>query len=131
MVLAKSTGHLGLGVVSPISHMHVSSLSNNQLFRTDGNQSLENRWQLFTGTGSTTQTERFRIRTFANGFDTWLERTQAGSEADIRLLTAQIEVRARLKRLGDFCELNGEALSDIVQFGDGTNVNIFNNPVKC
>jgi hypothetical protein len=94
--------------------------------RINGPAASANRWQLLTG-----GTERFRVRTLANGFDTYLERTQVGSETDIRLLTAQIEVRARLKRLGDFCELNGEALSDIVQFGDGTNVNIFNHPVKC
>jgi hypothetical protein len=52
---------------------------------------------LFTG-----GTERFRIRTFANGLDTWLERTQAGSEADIRLLTAQVQLCVRGKRLGQF-----------------------------
>ncbi len=75
------------------------------------------RWQLFTS-----GTERFRIRTFANGFDTWLERTQVGSEADLRLLTAEVQLRARNKRLGDFCEFAG-ALADEVIMGDGTDVN--------
>jgi len=59
---------------------------NGRLFRTDGDQAVANNWQLFTGSSATSQTERFRIRNFANSFDTWLERTQLGSEADIRLL---------------------------------------------
>ncbi len=97
---------------------------NGFLFRTDGNQTVDNHWQLFTGTSSTAQTERFRIRTLAggNGYDTWLERTQAGSEADIRLLTAEVQIRSRLKRLGQWCELAG-ALADEVVMGDGTDVN--------
>jgi hypothetical protein len=80
---------------------------------------LDNRWQLATG-----GTERFRIRNLSNpnGYDTYLERTDPAGPADIRLLTAQVEIRARNKRLGDFCEVAG-ALPDIVQFGDGTNVN--------
>ena len=56
---------------------------NGLLFRTDGDQAVNNRWQMFTGASSTAQTERFRIRTLANGFDTYLERTQVGSEADM------------------------------------------------
>lgn len=116
-----NVGFLGLGTAAPVSLLHLNTSATGDVFRSDGPTASDNRWQLLTG-----GTERFRIRTFANGFDTWIERTQVGSEADIRLLTAQIEVRARLKRLGDFCELNGEAWSDIVQFGDGTNVNIFN-----
>jgi len=74
---------------------------NGFLFRTDGDRTVENRWQLFTGSSATTQFERFRVRTLAGGFDTYLERTQPGSEADIRLLTAQVEVRARNKRFFD------------------------------
>ena len=72
---------------------------------------------MFTG-----GTERFRIRTFANGFDTWLERTQAGSEADIRLLTTEVQLRARNKPLGEFNEFPG-ALADEVTMGYDTDVN--------
>jgi len=104
--------------------LNANAATNGFLFRTDGDQSVVNRWQMFTGTSSTSQTERFRIRTFANGFDTWLERTQAGSEADIRLLTAQIELRARGTRLGDFCSIQNAP--DLVQFGNITDqVNTF------
>ncbi len=129
---------IGIGLfpnqASILSRLHVNNFLcntptgslNGFLFRTDGNQTVDNRWQLFTGTSSTAQTERFRIRTLANGFDTYLERTQVGSEADLRLLTAEVQLRARNKRLGAFCELAGETLADVVQFGDNTNVNIFN-----
>ena len=72
---------------------------------------------MFTG-----GTERFRIRTFANGLDTWLERTQAGSEADIRLLIAEVLLRARNKPLGEFNEFAG-ALADEVTMGDDNDVN--------
>ncbi len=72
---------------------------------------------MFTG-----GTERFRIRTFANGFDTWLERTQAGSEADIRLLTTEVQLRARNKPLGEFNKFPG-ALADEVTMGYDTDVN--------
>jgi hypothetical protein len=99
-----------------------SGTFNGFLFRTDGDDDVDNRWQLFTGTSATSQTERFRIRTFSGGFDTWLERTQSGSEADIRLLTAEVQLRARNKRLGDFCELAGP-LADEVIMGDGSDVN--------
>ena len=85
-----NVGFLGLGIAAPTSFLHLNTSATGDLFRTDGPTASANRWQLFTS-----GTERFRIRTFANGFDTWLERTQVGSEADIRLLTAQIELRAR------------------------------------
>ena len=52
---------------------------NGLLFRTDGDQAVDNRWQLFTGTSSTAQTERFRIRTLANGFDTYLQELKLGA----------------------------------------------------
>ena len=81
---------------------------NGFLFRSDGDQEVDNRWQLFTGSSSTSQTERFRIRTLAGGYNTYLERTEPGNEADIRLLTAEIEIRGRNKRLGDFCEVRSE-----------------------
>ncbi len=121
---------IGTFTAAPSSRLHVNNFLcntpsgglNGLLFRTDGDQLVDNRWQLFTGTSSTSLTERFRIRTFANSFDTWLERTQVGSEADLRLLTAEVQLRARNKRLGDFCELAG-ALADEVIMGDGTDVN--------
>ncbi len=94
---------------------------NGLLLRTDGDEDVDNYWQMFTGSDATTQTERFRIRTHDGGYDTWLERTQSGSEADIRLLTAQIEIRARNKRLGDFCEVAGAA--EEIRMGDGSDVN--------
>ena len=121
MTLTQTTGRLGLGIAAPTSMFHISTTAIGDVFKTDGPAASDNRWQLLTS-----GTERFRIRTLANGFDTYLTRTQAGSEAEIRFLTAQLEMRSRGKRLGDFCELNSETLSDIVQFGDGTNVNIFN-----
>jgi len=84
---------IGIGnfAVAPTSRLHVNNFLcaqpigslNGFLFKTDGNETVDNRWQLFTGTSSTAQTERFRIRTLANGFDTYLERTQVGSEADM------------------------------------------------
>ncbi len=117
MTLTQATGRLGLGITAPTSIFHISTTATGDVFKSDGPTASDNRWQLFTS-----GTERFRIRTFANGFDTWLERTQAGSEADLRLLTAEVQLRARNKRLGDFCEFAG-ALADEVTMGDGTDVN--------
>jgi hypothetical protein len=65
---------------------------NGRLFRTDGDQSVVNSWQLFTGSSALNQTERFRIAVQPNGFDTYLTRNQVGSEAEIRLLTAEIQL---------------------------------------
>jgi hypothetical protein len=121
MTLTQATGRLGLGIAAPTSIFHISTTAIGDVFKSDGPTASDNRWQLLTS-----GTERFRIRTLANGFDTYLERTQAGSEADLRLLTAEVQLRARNKRLGAFCELAGETLADVVQFGDNTNVNIFN-----
>ena len=112
-----NVGFLGLGTAAPVSLLHLNTSATGDVFRSDGPTASDNRWQLLTG-----GTERFRIRTLANGYDTYLERTQVGSEADIRLLTAEVQVRARNKRLGDFCEMAG-ALADEVIMGDGSDVN--------
>ncbi len=109
-----NAGFLGLGIAAPTSFLHLNTTATGDLFRTDGPTANANRWQLFTS-----GTERFRIRTFANSFDTWLERTQVGSEADLRLLTAEVQLRARNKRLGDFC-----ALADELIMGAGREVNL-------
>lgn len=113
---SSSIGRIGIGDYAALgdinARLHINNYLlfqpagslNGLLFRTDGDQSIDNRWQMFTGTSSTAQTERFRIRTLAGGFDTYLERTQSGSEADIRLLTAEVQIRARGKRLADFNE---------------------------
>jgi len=92
MTLTQTTGLLGIGIAAPASLLHLSTSATGDLFRSNGPTNGDNRWQLFTS-----NTERFRVRTLAGGFDTYLERTQPGSEADIRLLTAQVEVRARNK----------------------------------
>jgi len=73
-----NVGFLGLGTTAPTSLLHLSSSATGDVFRSDGPSASVNRWQLLTG-----GTERFRIRTLANGFDTYLERTQVGSEADM------------------------------------------------
>ena len=67
MTLTQTTGRLGLGVAVPSSIFHISTTATGDVFKSDGPAGSNNRWQLLTG-----GTERFRIRTFANGFDTWL-----------------------------------------------------------
>ena len=94
---------------------------NGRLFRTDGDQSVVNSWQLFTGSSALNQTERFRIAVQPNGFDTYLTRNQVGSEAEIRLLTAEIQLWCRNKRYASFCDISTG--SDEIIFGDGTDVN--------
>ncbi len=62
----------------PLARLHVASFrlgatstntvdpfSEGILFRTDGDQSINNSWHLFTGTSATAQTERFRLYTDA------------------------------------------------------------------
>jgi hypothetical protein len=121
MTLTQTTGRLGIGTAGPLSMLNIRTNATGDFFRSDGPTNLDNRWQLATG-----GTERFRIRNLSNpnGFDTYLERTDPNGSADIRFLTADVQIRARGKRLGDFCEFNG-AIPDIVQFGDGTDVNTF------
>ncbi len=103
---------------------------NGMLFRTDGANNVDNYWQMFTGSSATSQTERFHIRTIPNGtlgsdgYHTYLETMNSGSESQVKLMTAQVQAVTRGTRLGDFCSIAGT--SDIVQFGDGTDVNIFN-----
>ncbi|MBW7936813.1 MAG: hypothetical protein H3C71_06705, partial [Flavobacteriales bacterium] len=49
--------------------------TNGFLFRTDGNQSVVNQWQLFTGANATAQTERFRLFVPANDSTVTLQST--------------------------------------------------------
>jgi prefoldin subunit 5 len=51
---------------------------NGFLFRTDGDQSVVNQWQLFTGTSATTQTQRFRLFVPATSNNVFLEQSQIG-----------------------------------------------------
>lgn len=94
---------------------------NGRLFRTDGDQSVLNTWQMFSGTSATSQSERFRIAVQPNGWDTYLTRTQGGSESEVRFLTAELQLWARAKRLAAFCEISTGA--DEITLGDGTDVN--------
>jgi hypothetical protein len=41
----------------------VDASTNGLMFRTDGDQTIENSWHLYTGTSATAQTERFRLFT--------------------------------------------------------------------
>ncbi len=60
--------------------LHVNSFllaanpaTNGFMFRTDGDQSVVNQWQLFTGTSATAQTQRFRLFVPANSNNVFLQ----------------------------------------------------------
>ncbi len=52
---------------------------NGFLFRTDGDQSTVNQWQLFTGSNATTTTEKFRLFVPANSSDVNFNAVQTGN----------------------------------------------------
>lgn len=57
--------HVATFRMGPSSDNLINPFSEGILFRTDGDESLENSWHLFTGTDATTQTEQFRLFTDA------------------------------------------------------------------
>jgi len=65
--------------------LNANAVTNGFLFRTDGDQAVVNRWQMFTGTSSTIQTERYRLWTDALATP-WVNQT-ADNALGLRLLT--------------------------------------------
>ncbi len=55
--------HINTFRMGPSSDNQLDPFSEGFLFRTDGDQSITNQWDLWTGTSSTSQTERFRLYT--------------------------------------------------------------------
>ncbi|CAG0986479.1 hypothetical protein FLAV_02066 [Flavobacteriales bacterium] len=72
---AYTDGRIGMGnnlpgTFVPQARLHLLQFgtgpANADMFRTNGDQSVVNQWQLFTGTTATTQTQRFRLFVPAN-----------------------------------------------------------------
>ena len=121
------SGFLGLHTTNPTSlfHMNAASSGNGLLFRADGDQSVSNFWQLYTGASAAAQTKRFEIEVLPGSYNVNINNNDGGvgtGEAEIQLRTAEIKLQARGKRLGDFCETSTGA--DEVIMGDGSRLYI-------
>lgn len=85
---AYTNGRIGMGNnlpnnFIPQARLHLLQFGtgtvNADMFRTDGNQSVVNQWQLFTGANANALTQKFRLFVPANSVNSVLEASQANS----------------------------------------------------
>lgn len=83
MVISGTTGFVGIGnaFTAPVSLLHLRAFTNatGNTFRTDGSNTLDNMWQMFTGTSPTTPNfrEKFRLVNPAGTNDIVLQASQS------------------------------------------------------
>jgi hypothetical protein len=110
-------------------------LLNGELFRTDGDLSVDNFWRFFTGSSSipSNNIERFRIQVENNNFTTHLKNCNPGNESDLKLGNSEITFSLSNYEVGKL--LRTPILPDEVSIGnssadDGAGTNVILNSIN-